>query len=66
MDHTCDTCRQPCQGGCRDYNTHDGQPRHGCADEYDCFAAWSASRTPDEGSLRSRASGTPVETGGES
>lgn len=52
-DHTCDTCGEPCQGGCRDYNTHDGQRRHGCADEHACMAAFSRRRSPSPSPERS-------------
>jgi hypothetical protein len=45
-DHVCDTCGQPCQGGCRDYTGATGEQRHGCDDEHACMAAYAARRTP--------------------
>ena len=39
-DHECQTCGEPCQGGCLDYMSVHDQQRHGCADHKLCAKAW--------------------------
>lgn len=46
VDHVCDTCGLPCQGGCRDYRDPYGRPRHGCDDDAACLAAFRSRHVP--------------------
>jgi hypothetical protein len=40
-DHLCDTCHGRCKGGCEEYESVNGDPRHGCIDYEGCAKAWA-------------------------